>query len=74
MMLKQVSAETEGGTIGELTIDDATEEADPVDELENDDDDHRCSKPAVTRIVLTRIALTRPLRKRGWNCEGGGVV
>ena len=29
---------------------------------------------AGTRIVLTRIALTGPLRKRRGNCKGGGAV
>jgi len=47
MMLKQVSAETEGGSISELTIDDAAEDADPMDELENDDDDMEADAPIV---------------------------
>ena len=29
---------------------------------------------AVTWIVLTRVALAGPLRKRRGNCKGGGVV
>merc|ERR1712086_395322 len=45
MMLKQVSAETEDGSISELTIDEAAEEADPMDELENDDDDMEADAP-----------------------------
>ena len=47
MMLKQVSAETEGGSISELTIDDAAEDTDPMDELENDDDDMEADAPIV---------------------------